>query len=182
MKNYLRLSGILLIICVIASATLAFVNKKTKPIIDNIAAQEEKKAMLFVLPEAESFEKHEDGEFVYYLGQKSGGELIGYVFIATGQGYSSLIRTVVGLKTDFSVNCIKVISQSETPGLGANSEKREWQDQFKGKKCAQISVVKDGGEITSITGSTITSRAISNSINAGIKLLEVAVVKEGGNK
>ena len=182
MKHYLKLSGILLLICIVASGTLALVNKKTKPIIDEIAAKEEKKAMLYVLPDAETFEKREAGDFEYFLGQKSDGELVGYVFIAAEQGYSSVVRTVVGLKTNFSVNSIKVISQAETPGLGANCEKREWQDLFKDKKIAQIAVIKDGGEITSITGSTITSRAISNSISAGIKHLEGAVVKEGGNK
>jgi len=182
MKYYLKLSGILLAICVVASGTLAFVNQKTAPIIKNIASQEEKAAMLFVLPATKSFAKQISGDFTYFLAKDEFDEIIGYVFVASEYGYSSDVKTVVGLKEDFSVNSIKIISQTETPGLGANCEKRQWQDQFQGKKLAQMAVKKDGGEIVSITGSTITSRAVANSISAGIKLLEGAVVQKGGNK
>ncbi len=182
MKYYLKLSGILLLICVAASGTLAFVNKKTAPIIQGIATQEQQSAMLFVLPSAKTFSKQTAGEFSYFLAKNENDTIIGYVFIASEYGYSSDVKTVVGLKKDFSVNSIKIIAQAETPGLGANCEKRQWQDQFEGKKFSQIAVEKDGGQIVSITGSTITSRAVASSISAGIKLLEAAVVQEGGNK
>ncbi len=182
MKYYLKLSGILLLICVAASGTLAFVNKKTAPIIQGIAAREEKAAMLFVLPQTKTFSKQTAGDFTYFLAKDAEDIVVGYVFIASEYGYSSDVKTVVGLKKDFSINSIKIISQAETPGLGANCEKRQWQDQFADKKFSQIAVEKDGGQIVSITGSTITSRAISNSISKGIKLLEEAVVQEGGNK
>ncbi len=182
MKYYLKLSGILLAICVVASGTLALVNKKTAPIIKGIAASEERAAMLFVLPATQNFVKQVAGEFTYFLAKDAEEQVIGYVFVASEYGYSSDVKTVVGLKKDFSINSIKVISQAETPGLGANCEKRQWQEQFSGKKFSQVAVSKDGGDIVSITGSTITSRAVANSISAGIKLLEEAVVQKGGNK
>ncbi len=182
MKYYLKLSGILLLICVVASGTLAFVNKKTAPKIEKIAVEEKEAAMLFVLPETKKFSKQSFGDFTYFLAEDASGAVIGYVFVASGFGYSSYIKTVVGLKKDFTVNCIKVIHQAETPGLGARCVERKWQDQFDGKKLSQIAVKKDGGDIVSITGSTITSRAVANSISAGIRQLESAVVQKGGKK
>lgn len=98
--------------------------------------------------------------------------MVGYTFVAAKNGYSSNVKTMVGLKPDFSINKIKIIFQSETPGLGANSEKPEFQQQFSGKTLTDLKVDKDGGSIKSLTGATITSRAVTNSINEGITILK----------
>jgi electron transport complex protein RnfG len=73
---------------------------------------------------------------------------------------------------------IKIISQKETPGLGAlcvNSEPfngKKWSTlQFVGKGIGDLKVDKDGGPIVSITGATITSRAITNSIKDKLSTL-----------
>ncbi len=48
------------------------------------------------------------------------GEVVGYVAEGAQRGYSSLIRVAVGINPELSnVVAIKVISQQETPGLGA---------------------------------------------------------------
>jgi electron transport complex protein RnfG len=49
---------------------------------------------------------------------------------------------------------------------------KKWStQQFKGKTVDQMKVDKDGGEIVSITGATITSRTIANSIRDELKVL-----------
>jgi electron transport complex protein RnfG len=64
-----------------------------------------------------------------------------------------------------------VLSQQETPGLGTRCQEIRrgetepwWQAQFKGKRISEVAVDKDNGIIQSITGATITSRAITDGI------------------
>ena len=60
----------------------------------------------------------------------------------------------------------KVLSQAETPGLGAKCVEASFADQFRGFDPAQrtLGVKKDGGEIDAITASTITSRAYTSGV------------------
>jgi electron transport complex protein RnfG len=86
-------------------------------------------------------------------------------------GYSSEVKTMVGVSTGFKVTSIKIIDQAETPGLGANCEKPEFTELFENMTADKLKVDKDGGSIRSLTGATITTRAIANSIRAGIEVL-----------
>ena len=79
---------------------------------------------------------------------------------------------MVGVDKDFKVLAIKVISQSETPGLGANCTQPSFVDQFKNLILADLKVDKDGGKVKSLSGATITSRAVTNSIASSIAAIQ----------
>jgi electron transport complex protein RnfG len=73
---------------------------------------------------------------------------------------------------------MKVLSQVETPGLGTKVEEVKYGDedpwftqQFLQKSAATLAVDKDGGEIQSITGATISSRALTKSVVAAYEKL-----------
>lgn len=173
MKYYLRLGFILLIIAAVASGVLAFINSFTKPKIEKNERIAKEKARKQVLPQAAAFENFTTiNEEKAYIAKDTDGKIIGFTFVASKYGYSSDVKTMVGLDTAFQVKNIKIISQSETPGLGANATSTEWQQQFTGKNIKTLAVDKDGGNIDSITGATITSRAVTNSIKDGIKLIK----------
>jgi electron transport complex protein RnfG len=194
MKYYLRLGFVLLLITAIASGVLAYINSFTQPIIQSNQIQTQVEARKEVLPMAVTFEKDslkvetqvtesnplkkkaEGGNdmFEYYVGKNDADDVVGYTFIASKYGYSSEIKTMVGVDKDLSVLNIKIIYQSETPGLGANCDKPDFAPKFKNKKSDQLFVDKDGGAIASITGATITTRAIANSIREGLLNLEKA--------
>ncbi len=185
MKDYIRFAFVLFVVSAVASGILAFVDNFTMPIIKQNQRKEKESARRAVLPQADKFEKigtiNNEGAFI---AKDKSGNIVGYTFVAAGYGYSSNVKTMVGLKPDFSINKIKIIYQSETPGLGANSEKPWFQEQFSGKSLSVLKVDKDGGAIKSLTGATITSRAVTNSINRGISELE-SLVKQtatGGSK
>jgi electron transport complex protein RnfG len=171
MKYYLRLGLILLIITAIASGILAFINSFTQPMIEENRRRTEEEARREVMPQAVKFELAED-DFLFYIGRDEEDNIVGYTFIATEYGYSSDIQTMVGLNADKTINKIKIISQSETPGLGANCTDPEFQELFDGLKKEEVAIDKDGGKIETITGATITSRAITNSIQKAIDKLE----------
>ncbi|MCB5231118.1 MAG: RnfABCDGE type electron transport complex subunit G [Candidatus Cloacimonas sp.] len=170
MKDYIKLGGILFIIAAVASGILAFVNNVTSPIISENQLLNEQSARNEVLPDAVKFEEV-DSEIVYYIGFDKEDNVVGYTFVAEGSGYSGVLHTMVGVDTEFKINRIKVILQSETPGLGANSENPEFTDQFNGRIKDELAVDKDGGEIVSITGATITSRAITESLSSMMKVV-----------
>lgn len=180
MKYYFRLGFVLLVITAVASGILAYINSFTEPIIKKNQREAKEEARMQVLPEAVSFDSISFlNEEVIYAGKNNEGQLAGYTFVASLYGYSSDVKTMVGVTPDFNVNKIKIIEQTETPGLGANCTKPEFQFQFENKNETVMLVDKDGGEIVSITGATITTRTITNSIRTGLKFLkEIEVQSE----
>ncbi len=175
---FVRLSVVLLLIAGIASGILAYVNQLTDPVIKKNQAEAERIARSDVLSEAKDFAEHEKDGFKYFDGLDDNGNVIGYTFIAYGPGYSSTIQTMVGVNKELEVQNIKIIYQSETPGLGANCVKDDFAPRFEKQTMTTLKVDKDGGKIASITGATITTRAITKSISAGIKSLSDAVAAE----
>ena len=71
---------------------------------------------------------------------------------------------------------------NETAGLGMEADKAPFKDQFAGKG-GELSLVKGtasgGQEISALTGATVTSTAVVNSVNAGLAFFEEAT--KGGN-
>jgi len=94
----------------------------------------------------------------------SGGEVIGYAFIATGQGYGGEITILVGLNTDFTIKGITIIENTETPGLGTKIIENSFTGQFAGLSSGDVSLTKEGGEIDAITGATISSKAVTDAV------------------
>jgi len=183
MKEMIRLALILAITATIAAGTLAFVNLKTKPKIEEQRRLALQRALTTALPQAKNgviVPVVKDGEVDYYIGyaQPDTTQLVGYAFVARGVGYSSTIETLVGVDSTGTILGVKVLFQLETPGLGSRIEEitygetQPWfQVQFVGKKARDVAVDKDGGEIHSVTGATISSRAVTNSIRKGYEAL-----------
>lgn len=117
------------------------------------------------------------------------GNVIGYIVQIISKGYNDEIEFSMGITTDGVLNGISLISISETPGLGMNADKvLVPQYSVDGGIDATVtySVVKDGTgksslndtSIEAISGATITSKAVTNGVNAG--LLYYTNVLEGG--
>ena len=101
---------------------------------------------------------------------KAGDE--GYVVESLSpNGFGGALDMMAGIDNDGNVTGISIISHSETSGLGSKSTDPEWQAQFKGLN-GVVSVTKDGGQVEAITGSTITSRAVCDGVNAARLVVE----------
>jgi electron transport complex protein RnfG len=165
MKEMLRYGFILSVICLVASGLLAGVNSLTKKQILLQAQAEEENSLKEVLPEAESFQPVTSGdEVVYYKAKDKEQRLIGVAFKTTGKGYSSDIVTMVGMSIDGTIKTIKVLSQNETPGLGARVSEEAFTNQFKNKR--------DLNEVSAITGATISSRAVIEAVKKKARELQ----------
>ncbi len=109
----------------------------------------------------------------------SGAE-IGYVVKGQCSGYGGNDIVVVGVSSDLVVTGISFPEAlPETPGLGQKATEPEFYEQFAGKGM-NLSVKKGGGagedEIDAISGATITSTAVTNTVNAATDFVEMYIL------
>jgi len=154
-----------------SSLILSFTYQFTQPSIQNNKKRAEDNAIKLVAPDGaktyETFEQ-EDG-YKYIAAYDEDKQKIGYIIKVNSKGYSSVIQMLVGLDPELNITGVKILSQTETPGLGTRIDEKGFINQFVRKKGDDIYVDKDGGEISSITGATISSRAVTNGLREEIK-------------
>ncbi len=107
----------------------------------------------------------------------SAGTALGYVIQVKSKGYGDFITYTVGITNEGNVNGISIISIAETPGLGMNADK-VIVPQFVDKAATQFTVAKSGQltdantQIEAISGATITSKAVTEGVNAAVTYFE----------
>ena len=84
---------------------------------------------------------------------------------------------MVGISMEGKLTGMKVVSHSETPGLGANATNESFQNQFKDKPTEEaLTVIKVGSagdsEVQAITGSTITTQAVTDGVNFAVEIFK----------
>jgi electron transport complex protein RnfG len=168
MNQLLRFGLILGVICLAATLVLAVTYHITKPEIDKKLREEEQEALMLIIPEADFFRERSSDGFEYFEAVK-GQDTIGYCIRITTNGYNGFIRMVAGIDPNGIIKGVEVLQHEETPGLGGKvdevrpgEKESSFLMQFRGKQARTIAVKKD---IDAITGATITSRAVTDSIN-----------------
>ncbi len=173
---------------------LGGVHEITKERIEASELAAKQEAYRVVFPEADSFVEDEEidlvdatdalamlgfndtiDELMYAL--DASGEQLGYVVTVTAKdGSQSSITFAVGIENDRTVNGYSITEISETPGLGDKAKLDEFNDQFEEVDVDSFEVVKDGkdedDEIQAITGATITSKAVTNGVNAVLEFYD----------
>jgi len=112
------------------------------------------------------------------------GTTLGYVITVIAKDASQAnITFSVGIQNDGTVNGYAITDIAETPGLGDKVKTEEFSGQFSGKLVESFTVVKQApaadNEIESVSGATISSKAMANGVNACITYFQN--VLEGGN-
>lgn len=165
-------------VCLVSSALLAAVYAVTKEPIEVANQAKTNNAIAQVVPEFEGDPVPgtiEVGgkEYSYYAVSKA-GQPVGYAITSSSTGYGGALVLMVGMTADRVVYNTTVLSQSETPGLGAKCIEPDFADQFKSFNPAEkkLSVKKDGGDIDAITASTITSRAYAKAVETAIAVYD----------
>ena len=95
------------------------------------------------------------------------GELLGFVFFARSRGYDGLVHMLVGFDTGGDVLGIRVISHTETPGLGTVIADASFAERFIGLRAPVQAVMNPEGvhEIDAITGATLSVNAVLRAVN-----------------
>lgn len=195
----------LCIITLILGALLGGVYTITKEPIAKVEADTKQKAYEAVFPDVSfeqddeldsKLEKFVNGSYLTDNGlddvvlsevlaaKNDAGELQGYVMSVAGKGYGGLVNLSVGVNLEGTIIGIEVLSASdETPGLGARCTEPDWNGQYKEKSTADLplEVTKSGAsannQIEAISGATITSRAVTRAMNAGLAFTETLLAE-----
>ena len=165
----------LFVICMVCSTLLAVVYAVTAAPIQAAAEAKTNAAIAQVVPPFDGSPEEgsvsvDGADYPYYTVSDASG-VAGYAIISSGSGFSGAVQVMVGFYPDGRIYNTAVLSQAETPGLGAKCTEPAFRDQFKDFDPAvkKLSVTKDGGDVNAITASTITSRAFCDALNGAVR-------------
>lgn len=188
MKSMIKDAMILFAITLIAGFALGYVYHITKDPIAAAKQAAKEAAYKEVYNEASSFENVDIQEYDNADWKNNGydgitidevlkaldskNNQLGYVIlVTTNAGYGGDISFSMGINNDGMINGISILSISETAGLGMRAEE-VLKPQFANKQVERFEVTKVGkvsdDQIDAISGATITSKAVTNAVNAGI--------------
>ena len=179
-SNLTNMVLVLSLTCLLCSAILGGAYALTKEPIDAAAAAKTDRSIGEVLPAFASTSKESvavgEKEYAYYKALDEKGAPVGYAIESTTVGFGGNLTLMVGITPDGVVYNTSVLSQSETPGLGAKcSTDPKFMAQWKGfdPSVKILSVKKDGGDVDAITASTITSRAYTLAVENALAAFKV---------
>lgn len=190
MSLYKQMVIVLTSIGIISGALLVSVNLLTK---DRIASNKQKEieaAVLRVIPGTKASQKiYEEKDFTVYQGKDDQGNLLGFAINTAAGGFQDKILYIFGLNIQLTrISSLYVLNQKETPGLGAKiANERAFLQFWEGKECSRpLSLRKPpvekeklaASEVNTITGATVSSRAVLSSVNAALE--KIKKLKEGG--
>ena len=183
MKSSLK-NMVLVLFCItfISAACVGMVNMITEEPIRAAKEAAVKEALAQVLPEFDATEKSEHtADELLIIAHKAtkGGEVVGYAIESqTKNGFSGLVRLMVGFDTKGTILNVNVLEQAETPGLGAKmtEEGNPLLTSVQGKEASNINltVKKDGGDVDALTAATISSRAYVEAVARAYAVFKVA--------
>jgi len=178
LKENIRLGLILLLITGIAGLLLGGAFEITKAPIAKSIESNRQTAMKEILPTADKFSKSDvkignNDKILEVNSGMKGSKIAGYAIKVAPKGYGGPIEIMVGISSVGKVTGIKILSHTETPGLGANAPEPKFSDQYKNKptnsklEVVKTSITKDT-QIEAITGATITSKAVTLGVNDAV--------------
>ncbi len=181
MREIAKLGLALFLVCAVSAGVLAYVNSLTEPIILDRRSAEKAQGLARVLPDADSFE--DASEQLEVLAGRTGVEavsgldiglrgdqLAGAVYTVEPLGYTQEIVILVGISAGGRVQGIQILDHLETPGLGSRIEERWFLDLFLGLEAGtQYLITKDGGTIDTISGATVSVRAVTEGVNQALR-------------
>ena len=195
MPEMIKLTLILLAVCLVSAGALSQTYNGTKAKIAENRKATESIARLAVLPGATKVAAFkiaavEALAMPAVIGIDDKNKELGYAFKVTEKGFSGEIDVMVGCqKNDKGILVItgtRVLRHSETPGLGAEMNTKvyadvqklgdnaipKFQKQFLGKSVKELYLKKTdpkNGTIDAMTASTISSKAFTKAVREGIR-------------
>lgn len=161
LKNMIiSLTGITLVV----GAALGLVHLLTETPIAKAQADAKIAAVSEILPPFDNLESKVCKDLTIYHAMKENNEAGLAIETFSDAGFGGRITIIAGFDTNGCLTGYRVLSHTETPGLGAKMG-----DWFQNRQVigtlGPLSIKQDGGEVDAITGATITSRAFIDAIN-----------------
>lgn len=195
LRDIIKPTIVLFLICTIVTLALALTNYATKDVISEQTRIQEESARREVFSEAENFEEIEELDSIIGITSENrlvkkafkclkAEEVIGRVYSIENKGYGGTISIAVGIDNSGKTTGVKIISLSETPGLGSKVQDEPFISQLIGISPKEaLTVVKGGGpkeeEIDAVSGATISSKAVIEAVQEAIDI-DNKVKEKGG--
>ncbi|MBU2492806.1 MAG: FMN-binding protein [Bacteroidetes bacterium] len=188
MKTVIHMLLTLTFIGIVSGGLLSQISEWAEPKIEEHRKAETARAIYLVQPEAKSYERITNVDFEVYKVFDEMKNSIGFALPYEGNGFQGKIRLMVGLNDELNkLKGLQILEQVETPGLGTKITEENFLKQFLNLSAQpMVNWVKavppeKQNEIQTITGATISSKAVVIILNDGIKKLRDAE-KDGGVK
>lgn len=177
------MGGVALLVC---SLLLLTHNLTAQPIADR-QREDLTKLLNQVLPRdaydnqplEQKFQKIINGQEYRFYRARYQGQVSAIIIFTETSGYSGTISMLVAIKADGELSGVRVLSHTETPGLGDKIEEKkdDWILGFSGLSLINPTpsgwaVKKDGGQFDAFTGATITPRAVVKGVYETLKLFK----------
>lgn len=184
MNQTFKFVVVLLFFGAVSGGVLAFSNNMTAPIIAERAYEEGIKAYKDLFTDADEVVPIDEGKLAEIKAENTfiqevfeaikGGEIIGYAFKVKSSGYGGDIIIAAAFNLDGTVQGIKVLQNSETPGLGTKIvDEPSYASSFVGKSLADELVLSPSpsgdNEVQLISGATISSNGVLVGVNGARK-------------
>ena len=167
----------LLLICAVVATVVAFVYELTlEKANENInRTKSEKICEIFDMDGLMMEIKEESEDAIVYNVKDSEGKLIGYCAETASPGFGGDISILVGYDEKASIVGVRIVSMSETPGVGSKVDTEDYLKQYAQKSGALVL----NEDVDAISGATISSNALMDGVNKATAAL-VKALGEGG--
>ena len=174
-KEYIQPVVVLVVICLVITFALAYVNSITAPIIADNTAKAADAARAELLPAATSFEPY-DGDLVVTV---PGKVFVTDCYVADGVGmvvtvktasFGGLLTEMIGIDNEGAITGVKVTAHADTKGLGTKAHDSGYLEQYKGiSELANADSIKGDSAVTFISGATISSNGVYQGVCAALQ-------------
>lgn len=171
MREALRLALTLGIVGIVSAVILTGVHNWTAPIVDERRQEEYLEAVRECFPGVDDYETEElDGNLYDFIYDDQGNRL-GVVATVEQPGYEGNITYNLAVDNQGKIVRVRIISHSETPGIGDVIESESFLEQFLGKD--HESALQDGVDVDIVTGATVSTNAVIGSVRRTIGKIAV---------
>lgn len=161
----------------IAANEQAYLEQSLKPVLDGIEYDGQLSNSTLVIAAPHELPGNEPAT-VYRV--YADNRPVAALFVVTARdGYSGPIELLIGIDANGVINRARVLKHRETPGLGdqIESSKSDWIEQFNKSSLTRPSenrwsIRPDGGDFDTLTGASITPRAVVNAVKETLVYFE----------
>lgn len=202
MNRLIKDALILTIITLVAGVCLGVVEGITREPIKRAEEQATREAYEALFPDANSFVENElDTEAANQIAEETVPEVVGsdwpsgsvsikavndaldasgtslgkIITVTNKKSYGGSITLSVGISNNGNLTGYKITEISDTPGLGMKATESDFMGRFANIPASIYKVTKQApgeNEIQAISGATVTSRAVINSVDAAVAYYE----------
>jgi electron transport complex protein RnfG len=175
MKEVFIIGVKLFAICAVAALTLGGINAITEPVIIQRKIMELQQALDELTPDAETGDAvvvSANPVVVKQYPITKEGRKEGMLLELAGSGYGGEMKILARYDNDGSIHAVRLMDNTETPGLGKKAENPVYMEKFLGTGASDkpVPVRKEmlkSSEADAITGATITFLGVSKALAQG---------------